>query len=85
MHFEEITIDLAATERLHDPKLLQHLGECQMCTESVRERRAWIELLTYGLSPLETIHAVALIETAPISLVDGHDRAARRERDFHGD
>ena len=85
MHFDEVTIDLAAMERLYDPKLLQHLGECQMCTGSVGERRAWIALLTYGLSPLETLHAIALSETTPTSSEDGHDRAARREGDWHGD
>ena len=85
MHFDEMTIELAATERLYDPNLLQHLGECQMCAQSVGERRAWIELLTYGLSPLETIQAVARSETNSTSSEDGHDRAARRERDWYGD
>jgi hypothetical protein len=55
-----------------------------MCAGLVGERRAWIGLLTYGLSPLDAIHAVALSGTTPAPSEDGHDRAWRRERDWYG-
>ena len=85
MHFDEVAVDLAAMERLDDSRLLQHLRECQVCAEVVAERRAWIALLTYGLSPLETILAVVLSETAPNSSDAGRDSAVRRARGWHGD
>jgi len=84
MHLDEVSVDLAAVGRLYDPKLFRHLKECQMCAGLVGERRAWIELLTNGLSSLEATYAVALSGTTEAPSEDGHDRAGRRERDWYG-